>query len=738
MFGDAIVDISVRLYQISALFTAIFSFAIAVFVLAKNRKLVLNRLWGIFCLLTAGWSYSYYMWSITPNHLGISLFWNRLGNLFAIIIPPIIFHFALYVADRVQEKRKMLYVSYGASAAIFIAAVVFPEHFIRTLIPKVNFSNYPEGGVIFLVFFTLQFFILMYYSLYIEFVEFKKARGAKRNQIKYLWIGKVVAICGASTNFFPMFHLPVFPLGNLFVGLFPFIVAYSIIRYRLMEIDTVIHRTILWVLTSCSILIPIGVLLFFVRTWLVSLTWIQLTFITTGLFYVYLFYYRKTQPQIDHLFRRRKYDYYKVLGEIGQKIGSELDINNVVSRLFRELKEVIYIRNGIVLVQQPGQQDYEEIGSMGYEGIVEVSKTAKTALLYQGPLSQWCNTYQKAIEREQVEVDPKYSSVKREALGFFSANALEVLVPVIMESKVNALLGIGKKENLQAYTIKDVELLENMGRQIGITLDNALHHEDIVEKERLAEEMKLGREIQIALLPHDNPRIAGLTVQGLMQPAKDIGGDYYDFITVPDKDNLSIVIGDVSGKGVAAGLLMAMAKTAIHTLSQEQSSPRAILLRTNKILNQHIGAQKFMTMLYFLWESRSRTLTYSSAGHEHILVYRAQGPATTGRTTAGVNVESIISGGFMLGMLPDIDKFLEEKQLWLQPGDKILLYTDGVTEAENQAEDRFGLEKLIESFKKHGHKPANELMQSVKDEVYAFIGNHPQYDDITLVVLEAQ
>ncbi|MDD5655389.1 MAG: GAF domain-containing protein, partial [Candidatus Omnitrophica bacterium] len=140
------------------------------------------------------------------------------------------------------------------------------------------------------------------------------------------------------------------------------------------------------------------------------------------------------------------------------------------------------------------------------------SKEEKTTLVYKSSLAQWINLYQKAVERGQVEVDPRYTPIKEEAIKYFDKNALEILIPVIMESKVNAVLGIGKKESLQVYTIKDVELLESMGRQIGITIDNAIHHEDIVEKERLAEEMKLGREIQIALLPQELPIINGLNV----------------------------------------------------------------------------------------------------------------------------------------------------------------------------------------------------------------------------------
>ena len=120
-------------------------------------------------------------------------------------------------------------------------------------------------------------------------------------------------------------------------------------------------------------------------------------------------------------------------------------------------------------------------------------------------------------------------------------------------------------------------------------------------------------------------------------------------------------------------------------------------------------------------------MIYSSAGHEHILVYRNDTR----------EIESIQSGGFMLGMLADIDEFLAETPITFAPGDKILLYTDGVTEALNAQGERFSLPRLKEAFIRHGQKSADELTLSVKDDVYSFIGDHPQYDDITLVVLEA-
>ncbi|MFA5116358.1 MAG: PP2C family protein-serine/threonine phosphatase, partial [Candidatus Omnitrophota bacterium] len=191
-------------------------------------------------------------------------------------------------------------------------------------------------------------------------------------------------------------------------------------------------------------------------------------------------------------------------------------------------------------------------------------------------------------------------------------------------------------------------------------------------------------------------------------------------------ERLSVVIGDVSGKGVAAGLLMAMVKTCLYALNKQPITPKAILLSTNQMLYEHINAKKFMTMLYLTWDPSQKKLFYSSAGHEHILIYRKDG-----------NVEAIISGGFMLGMVPEIDEYLEDRSLSLNPGDKVILYTDGVTEARNTDEDLFGLKRLTDIISQHGHKPAQDLLSIIKEEVYTYIGTREQYDDITLVVMEA-
>jgi serine phosphatase RsbU (regulator of sigma subunit) len=274
---------------------------------------------------------------------------------------------------------------------------------------------------------------------------------------------------------------------------------------------------------------------------------------------------------------------------------------------------------------------------------------------------------------------------------------------------------------------QELELMQSFAVQASVSLENAHLVSDLLDQARLRQEMELGREIQMDLLPKVTPTISGLQVTGTMLPAKEIGGDYYDFLPNPNLDQLSIVIGDVSGKGVAAGLLMAMVKTCLYALNKQPISPKSILLSTNEMLYQHINAKKFMTMLYLTWDAKNKKLSYSSAGHEHILVHRANTN----------QVETILSGGFMLGMVYEIDTFLEDRELSLEPGDKAILYTDGVTEARNPAEELFGLKRLTDIISQHGSQAAPDLLQVIKEEVYSYIGTREQYDDITLVVMEA-
>ncbi|MDD4908618.1 MAG: SpoIIE family protein phosphatase [Candidatus Omnitrophica bacterium] len=721
-------------------------FFTGVFVLLKNPKSAAYRVffWMI-CTITV-WFSGNVLSMLNYRDINSAVFWLQVGYSSVPFISVSYYHFYLsYFKRQNRRNRLFLYSLYLVSLLEVIAVWTVKDPISGVYVlynVGVVFPGFPYLARV-LIFGMVQYSIVTLMTALLFLHEYRiEIVPARRKQLGALTVVFFTLIWGCLewlVCFGISLHIAWFTIP-LFVGT----LAYAIIHYKAMEIDTVIHRTILWLVTVLLLVAPAGAVNYVIAKLLPSLN-PAINIIALSIYLIFFVaYYNRLRPFVDQFFRRRKYDYQTILGKVAEKIATCINIEDLTRNLLTEVCEAMYLRNSLLYIASKdnseflltGRRGYKDVGILHQRDALELFEESDRInmpefhreIIASSAFCQWLLSRQNVVEREQVEVDPQYEGIKEEALSWFKDNETELIVPLVLENKVCALLGLGKKENLQAYTAKDIDLLRKLGLEAGVTVFNALHYEDLAEKERLDEEMRMGRQIQMTLLPQSSPHIQGLDIQGLMQPAREIGGDYYDFITLADKDDLSIVIGDVSGKGVAAGLFMAMAKTAIHTLSQEEGSPKQILLRANQILHQHISGQKFMTMLYLMWQSKTKTMTYSSAGHEHILIYHDQAQ----------ELESVQSGGIMLGMLPDIGIYLEERKFKLELNDKILLYTDGVTEALNKEGERFTLERLKDSFIKNHQKPPEELMRAVQDEVHEFIGMIPQYDDITLVVMEAR
>jgi len=242
---------------------------------------------------------------------------------------------------------------------------------------------------------------------------------------------------------------------------------------------------------------------------------------------------------------------------------------------------------------------------------------------------------------------------------------------------------------------------------------------------RMSEELTVASDIQQKLLPTENPQVPGLEVVTKTRPAVEIGGDSYDYIH--GKDATYFYVGDVTGHGAPAALVMMMVNTLLHTYSEMYQSPYDIVVNTNKQLKPRIKSSMFMTMVFLKWDHTKQKMTYVGAGHEHILIYRAK----TGE------IESKESGGIALGMTPDNSKIIKELAIPLEQDDIVVLYTDGITEAQNNKGEMFGLERLIELVKKHATQYGPEgINHHVALDFSQFVGDTEQADDITLMVLK--
>lgn len=245
------------------------------------------------------------------------------------------------------------------------------------------------------------------------------------------------------------------------------------------------------------------------------------------------------------------------------------------------------------------------------------------------------------------------------------------------------------------------------------------------EQIRMSSELEIASNIQRTILPDESPKIPGLEVVAKTRPAVEVGGDSFDFIQ--RGDNTFLYIGDVTGHGVPAGLVMMMVNTLLHTYSEKYDNLYDIVVNTNRLLKPRIKAAMFMTMVMLKWDHQNQKMSYVGAGHEHILIFKAN----TGK------LESQVAGGVALGMVPDNSKLVKEKEIELEKDDIIILYTDGIIEAKNDKGEMYGMDKFKESIKRHAVQyGAAGISHHVSIDFSNFAGEAEQEDDITLIVMK--
>ena len=251
----------------------------------------------------------------------------------------------------------------------------------------------------------------------------------------------------------------------------------------------------------------------------------------------------------------------------------------------------------------------------------------------------------------------------------------------------------------------------------------------LAEQERLQQEMHLAKEIQQTLLPSEFPEIEGYEIASYYESAKEVGGDYYDFVEV-DKNRLGVVVADVSGKGVPGSLVMTMIRTAMRTEAKGRDSAAEVLARVNDFVLGDIRKGMFVTLFYMILDSRKRRITFASAGHNPLILYRS-----LTKKTYYLNPK-----GFPVGIsLTDKDLFrrsIEDDTIQLTKGDILLCHTDGITEAMNSKREMFGEERLLQVVRQYGHLRAKEFVEKLREELISFTEGQIQNDDITLVVIK--
>jgi sigma-B regulation protein RsbU (phosphoserine phosphatase) len=302
-----------------------------------------------------------------------------------------------------------------------------------------------------------------------------------------------------------------------------------------------------------------------------------------------------------------------------------------------------------------------------------------------------------------------------------------LVAPMVGDRRVLGAIYIDNPHATGVFTERDLDLLALFAAQAAVAVENARLHATRLQKDLLDQELAIARNIQIGLLPRNLPSTPYYRVAAAMEPARDIGGDYYDVIDMPG-GSCRLAIGDVSGKGVPAGLFMVMARTILRSVA----TPRVPLVEAVALANDALAAQieddKFMTLLVLEPTPDGRAVRTCSAGHEPPVLFRR----STGRA------EVLPGGGLALGIFPGIRDRLEERSVETHPGDLLVCYSDGVTECRAPDGSMFGRDRLVRVVQAAARQGADGALAEIRREVEAFRAGAERSDDVTLLLLETR
>ena len=427
---------------------------------------------------------------------------------------------------------------------------------------------------------------------------------------------------------------------------------------------------------------------------------------------------------VDRRFFRESYDAETMLNELSDQVRSMVEPKPLLETVAARISETLHVPQVAVLLS--GSGFFRPAFAMGYAGLPSVafpsvSGTAKVLQSQNEPARVFLNDRDSWVYREE--------DINAEERAKLATLQSELLLPLAVRDKLLGFISLGPKRSEEPYTRSDVRLLKSVAAQTGLALENAnllqTIADEMAQRERLNREVEIAREVQERLFPQTLPPIAGLDYAGHCRTALGVGGDYYDFLALP-KGKLGVAIGDVSGKGIAAALMMASLQASLRSeATRAPENLAAAVTNINRLVYEASSSNRYATFFYGEYDPADGKFDYVNAGHN--------APLLIHRSGSGDTVVRLEPGGTVIGLLQDA--CYAQGSVRLCPGDVLVAFTDGISEAMNLDDEEWGEERLLEAIRTHRNASAQELLEHVFAAATAFAGAAPQHDDMTLVIL---
>jgi phosphoserine phosphatase RsbU/P len=521
--------------------------------------------------------------------------------------------------------------------------------------------------------------------------------------------------------------------------LFPITLAYVIVVHRAMDVRVVIRQGLQYALATGGIRV-----LQIILTAAVLITGVTFArshnlspareMTTIALLILAVSWLRKGADRLrkwtDRRFFRDAYNAEQILEALSDEVRSIVEKRPLLERVATRIAESLHIPRVAVLLEESGF--YRPAFTLGFPAtfvadLPDSGATVRRLKREAGP--------------ERVYFDDKKSWVNDSALPEDERRNLaslqpQLLLPLMAKQNLLGIISLGEKRSEAPYSSTDVRLLKSVATQTALALSNAELTSaiaiEVSRREKLNREIEIAREVQERLFPQHLPEIAGLDYFGRCRTALGVGGDYYDFLALPD-GKLGVALGDVSGKGIAAALTMASLQASLRADAMRAGNDIAgLITRVNAMLYDASAEDRYATLFYAQYDPATHRLSYVNAGHCPPILLR--GAAKNGPKNGTVD-RLDKAGGTVVGLLPECT--YEQTEVCLTPGDLLVIYTDGFSEAMSPNLEEWGENRLIGAVSACNCLPAKDSITKIMQAADAFASGAPQNDDMTLVILRA-
>ncbi len=420
-------------------------------------------------------------------------------------------------------------------------------------------------------------------------------------------------------------------------------------------------------------------------------------------------------------------DRLALLVHLSQTFNSSLDLDEVLNRVMDEVISAVHAERGFVMLVDTGAPSVPA----GSERLVFKAARGMDQTTIEDPQFQISRSVVERVAREgkpvltsDAQTDERFNI--RQSVVFLKLRAI-LCVPISLKDRVLGVIYVDNRVQAGLFTQADIEMLSAIASSAAIAIENARLYQVAVEKGRMERELQMARKVQSSLLPQDLPHYPGWEFATRWKPAREVGGDYYDFISMKN-GKLGLVIADVTDKGMPAALFMASTRSIVRATTTPNLSPAESISTGNRLVYAESGEALFVTLFYGQLDPHTGDLVYVNAGHNPPLLCRGN------QAGQEINVQQLTFTGMPLGV--DEETSFEQRHVQMEADDFLLLYTDGVTEPENSQGEEFGMERLEDLVRHSRHTDAEDILARVVQAVENFTGTAGLSDDITLVLVK--